>query len=59
MLLSRNKMQIMEITISQEAYDNYIKFSRSNHPQHIRLRPENEDFLDTLLVDMEDTSRNT
>jgi len=46
----------MEITISQEAYDNYIKHSSSNHPQNTRLRPENEDFLDALLsVDMTDT----
>jgi len=46
----------MEITISQEAYDNYIKHSSSNHPLNTRLRPENEDFLDALLsVDMADT----
>jgi len=46
----------MEITISQEAYDNYVKHSSSNHPQNTRLRPKNDDFLDALLsVDMADT----
>jgi len=46
----------MEITISQDVYDNHIKHCNSNHPQSTKLRSENEDFLDALLsVNMADT----
>jgi len=41
----------MDITISQEAYENYLQ--KRDNISNIRLRPENETFFDAIMsVDM-------
>ncbi|MCL2808713.1 MAG: hypothetical protein FWD24_01465 [Treponema sp.] len=47
----------MNLLISDEAFENYIKRSENNYPQNSRIRPDNMDFFDALLsVDMAATS---
>jgi hypothetical protein len=46
----------INITFTDEDYENYLRHRESYYPPNSRIRPDDMDFLDALLsVDMTDT----